>query len=108
MNHAKPAQGSISVELPAGVPDMQVTLMKGTRFFAGDMVFETLQKECPYSIHLMGAYILCGELLDKYVNIGNDLEKQMRLYPFGEYPKEGNCCYFIMDKALWEADCHYL
>ena len=102
MNHAKPAQGSISVELPAGVPDMQVTLMKGTRFFAGDMVFETLQKECPYSIHLMGAYILCGELLDKYVNIGNDLEKQMRLYPFGEYPKEGNCCYFIMDKAFWD------
>ena len=100
MKHAKPAQGSISVELPAGVPDMQVSLMKGTRFFAGDMVFETLQKEWPYSIRLMGAYILCGELLDKYVNIGNDLDKQMRLYPFGEYPKEGNCCYFIMDKAF--------
>ena len=100
MNHAKPAQGSVSVELPAGLSDMQVSLMKGTRFFAGDMVFETLQKEWPYSIRLMGAYILCGELLDKYVNIGNDLEKQMCLYPFGEYPREGNCCYFIMDKAF--------
>ena len=100
VHHAKPAEGAISVELPAGVPDMQVSLMKGTRFFAGDMVFETLQKEWPYSIRLMGAYILCGELLDKYVNIGNDLEKQKRLYPFGEYPKEGNCCYFIMDKPF--------
>lgn len=100
MNHARPAQGSVSVELPAGVPDMQISLMKGARFFAGDMVFETLRKEWPYSIRLMGAYILCGELLDKYVNIGNDLEKQMRLYPFGEYPREGNCCYFIMDKAF--------
>ena len=100
MNHARPAQGSISVELPAGLPDLQVSLMKGTRFFAGDMVFETLSKEWPYSIRLMGAYILCGDLLDKYVNIGNDLDKQMRLYPFGESPKEGNCCYFIMDKEF--------
>lgn len=100
MNHAGPAQGSVSVELPAGLPDMQVSLMKGTRFYAGDMVFETLQKEWPYPIRLMGAYILCGKLLDKYVSTGNDLEKQMRLYPFGEYPKEGNCCYFIVDKEF--------
>ena len=100
MEHARPAQGSISVELPAGLPDMQLSLRKGTRFFAGDMTFETLKKEWPYSIRLMGAYILSGELLDKYVNIGNDLEKQMRLYPFGEHPKEGNCCYFVIDKGF--------
>lgn len=100
MYHARPAQGSVSVELPAGLPDMQVSLMKGTRFYAGDMVFETLSKEWPYSIRLMGAYILCGELLDKYVNIGNDLDKRMRLYPFGECPQAGNCCYFIIDKEF--------
>lgn len=100
MNHALPARGAVSVELPAGMSDQQVSLMKGTRFFAGDMVFETLKKEQPYAVRLMGAYILCGELLDKYVNIGNDLEKQMRLYPFGEYPKEGNCCYFIVDREF--------
>lgn len=34
------------------------------------------------------------------MNIGNDLEKQMRLYPFGEYPKQGNCCCFVMDRAF--------
>ena len=100
MRHAEAAHGSISVELPAGMSDRQISLMKGTRFYAGDMVFETIQKERPHSVRLMGAYILSGEVLDKYVNIGNDLEKQMRLHPFGEYPKEGNCCYFIMDNAL--------
>lgn len=100
MRHALPAQGDVSVELPAGMADRQVSLMKGTRFLAGNMVFETIRKECPHPIRLMGAYILCGELLDKYVNIGNDLEKKMRLHPFGEYPKEGNCCYFIIDQAF--------
>lgn len=33
MRHALPAQGAVSVELPAGMADRQVSLMKGTRFW---------------------------------------------------------------------------
>lgn len=100
MGCARPARGAVSVELPAGMSGPQTPLPKGTRFLADDMVFETVKKEWPHPIRLMGAYLLSGELLEKYVNIGNDLEKQMRLHPFGEYPKQGNCCYFIMDQAF--------
>lgn len=100
MECARPALGAVSVELPAGRNGRETPLLKGTRFFADDMAFETVRKEWPYPIHLMGAYLLSGELLDKYVNIGNDLEKQMRLHPFGEFPIQGNCCCFIMDRAF--------
>lgn len=100
VNHAVPAQGQVSVEPAAGTLGGLMPLPKGTRFYAGDMAFETVQKEWVHPIRLIGAYILCGELLDKYVNIGNDFGKQMRLYPFGEQPKEGNCCCFVMDRAF--------
>lgn len=100
LRHARPARGAVSVELPAGLPGRQTPLPKGARFYADDMAFETVKKEWPHSIRLIGAYLLSGEMLEKYVNIGNDLEKQMRLYPFGEYPKQGDCCYFIMDQAF--------
>lgn len=100
LNHLRPAQGAVSVEPAAGFRDSQFPLLKGTRFYAGDMAFETVQKEWPHPIRLIGAYILCGELLDRYVNIGNDLEKKMCLYPFGECPEVGNSCCFVMDRAF--------
>jgi len=100
MHHARPAAGAVSVEPAAGFTGGQVPLLKGTRFFAGDMAFETVCKEWIHPIRLIGAYILCGDILDKYVNIGNDLEKKMRLYPFGEHPETGNCCCFVMDRAF--------
>lgn len=103
-NHARPARGSVSLELAAGFGGSRIPLLKGTRFCAGDMVFETVRKEWPHPIRLIGAYILCGELLDRYVNIGNDLEKKMRLYPFGEYPQVGNSCCFIMDRSFSSRD----
>ncbi len=100
IRYARPAVGAVSVEPSAGLTGRQVPLLEGTRFFAGDMAFETVQKEWIHPIRLIGAYILCGDLLDKYVNIGNNLGKKMRLYPFGEYPQTGNCCCFIMDRAF--------
>ncbi len=102
MEHSLPAKGAVSVETVAGALDGQPALLKGTRFLAGDMVFETVQKERVYPIRLIGAYILCGEALERYVNIGNDLEKRMRLYPFGEQPEQGNCCCFVIDRAFAE------
>lgn len=100
MRHARPAHGSVSVEPGLGFTGGYAPLLKGTRFFAGDMAFETVHREWIHPIKLLGAYILCGEILDKYVNIGNDLEKKMRLYPFGEYPETGNSCCFVMDRAF--------
>ncbi len=100
MKHASPAKGAVSVEPPAGSLGSQYPLLKGARFFAGNMTFETVQKEFPRPVKLIGAYILNGEALKQYVNIGNDLEKRMRLYPFGEKPEAGNCCCFVMDRAF--------
>ncbi|MCI8484926.1 MAG: hypothetical protein HFH41_11395 [Lachnospiraceae bacterium] len=100
MGHIQPARGYVSVEMPVLSLKKNFSLRKGTRFFAGDMPFETVKKEWLHPIRLMGAYILCGKTLDKYVNIGNDLGKKMRLYPFGEQPKEGNSCCFVMDRAF--------
>ena len=100
MEHACPAKGAVSVELPAGSLGSQYPILKGARFFAGNMTFETIQKEFPRPIKLIGAYILNGEALEQYVNIGNDLEKRMRLYPFGEQPKAGNRCCFVMDRGF--------
>ena len=59
MEHSLPAKGAVSVEMVAGALDGQPALLKGTRFLAGDMVFETVQKERVYPIRLIGAYILC-------------------------------------------------
>jgi len=41
-----------------------------------------------------------GDFFSSYHNIGNDFEKQMKLYPFGELPVVGNQCYFLLDRAL--------
>lgn len=100
LQHALPAQGSVSVELPAGMPVSKMPLSKGSRFYAGDMAFETVKKERIHPIKLIGAYLMCGESLDWYANNGNDLEKRMRLYPFGEQPGIGNCCCFVIDRAF--------
>ena len=100
MRHATPARGFVSAEPLAGSSAGRCPLLAGTRFFAGDMAFETVKKEWCHPIKMIGAYILCGETLDRYVNIGNDLEKHMRLYPFGERPEAGNRCCFVMDRAF--------
>lgn len=100
LRHALPAKGFVSAEPPAGLSAEHFPLLAGTRFLAGDMEFETVKKEWLHPIKLIGAYILRGETLDRYVNIGNDLEKHMRLYPFGEQPEEGSRCCFVLDRAF--------
>lgn len=100
IRHARPAKGAVNVELPAGAFGGQFPILKGARFYAGNMAFETVRKEFPRPVRLIGAYILNGEALEQYVNNGNDLEKRMRLYPFGEQPQAGNCCCFVMDRAF--------
>ncbi|MCI9447251.1 MAG: hypothetical protein HFH36_07610 [Lachnospiraceae bacterium] len=100
VGHLTPARGTVSVEWPAGASTGRFPLRKGSRFFAGDMAFETLRRERIHPIKLIGAYIMCGNSLERYVNIGNDLEKHMHLYPFGEQPKAGNRCCFVMDRAF--------
>ena len=61
MKHASPAKGAVSVEPPAGSLGSQYPLLKGARFFAGNMTFETVQKEFPRPVKLIGAYILNGD-----------------------------------------------
>lgn len=100
VQHALPAQGSVSVEWPAGMTAGKLPLSKGSRFYAGDMAFETIKREHIHPIKLIGAYIICGETLDWYANNGNDLEKRMRLYPFGERPAVKNQCCFVIDRAF--------
>lgn len=100
LRRALPARGFVSAEPQAGLSARHFPLLAGTRFLAGDMEFETVKKEWLHPLKLIGAYILRGETLDRYVNIGNDIEKHMRLYPFGEWPEEGNCCCFVIDRAF--------
>lgn len=100
VRHAMPAQGAVSVEFPVGMPVSHVPLRKGSRFFAGDLAFETVKSEHIHPIKLIGAYLICGEALDWYANNGSDLEKRMRLYPFGEYPAVNNRCCFVVDRAF--------
>ena len=100
LRHALPASGFVSAQPPAGLSVGRFPLLSGARFLAGDMTFETVKKEWLHSVKLIGAYILRKETLDRYVNIGNDLEKHMRLYPFGEQPEEGSSCCFVMDRAF--------
>lgn len=100
MEHIRPADGAVSVEPGLNQVGTEITLPKGTRFFAEDMAFETVEKEWIHPTKLIGAYMVQGEKLSRYHNIGNDFEKQIKLYPFGEIPKIGNQCYFVLDKAL--------
>lgn len=100
VKRALPAQGFVSVEWPAGMMVSKNPLSKGSRFFAGDMAFETVRRERIHPLKLIGAYLMCGKTLEWYAKNGNDLEKHMRLYPFGEQPRVGNQCCFVMDKAF--------
>lgn len=100
VRHALPSLGAVSLETGWEQAGRQFSLLQGTRFLAEDMVFETTKKEWIHSARLIGAYMTEGESLRSYHNIGNDFDKQMRLYPFGEEPEIGNQCYFILDQAL--------
>lgn len=100
----RPAQGAVCVEPGLEQIGKKVKLLKGTRFYAGDMAFETVEPGCLHPAKLIGAYMLQGENLRRYQNIGNDLEKQIRLYPFGECPQVGNQCYFVLDRGLHDSD----
>lgn len=107
MQHLRPAQGAVSVELPAGWGKKTEPLPRGTRFWAGDLSFETVQKEWPCPIWLIGAYTLYKGVLEQYVSIGNevgtqksDVEKRMHFYPFGQRPRAGHCCCFVIDRPF--------
>lgn len=102
LRHIRPALGAIHVEPGLGQTGPQFPLLKGTRFFAGDMSFETMEKEWVNQVRLIGAYRMQGASLSGYYHIENDFEKQIKLYPFGKLPKVGSQCYFVLDGAL----CH--
>lgn len=94
------ASGSVYVEPGLNQIGTEITLLKGTRFFAGDMAFETQERETVHPVRLIGAYMVQGETMSGYYNIGSDFERQIRLYPFGEMPETGNQCCFVLDGPL--------
>lgn len=100
IRHMRPARGAVCIEPGLEQIGKELKLLKGSRFYAGDMAFETVEQECFHPAKLIGAYMLQGKSLRRYHNIGNDFEKQIRLYPFGESPQIGNQCYFVLDKGL--------
>lgn len=100
LRHIRPAAGAVSIEPGLDQIGKQIPLLKGTRFFAGDMAFETVKKEWVHPARLVGACMVQGNLFSSYYNIGNELEKQMKLYPFGESPQTGAQCCFILDSPL--------
>lgn len=100
VQHIRPSFGAVSVEPGLEQTGNSVPLLRGTRFYAGDMVFESVEKEWVHAARLIGAYMIQGTTFQSYHNIGNDFEKQMKLYPFGEFPESGNQCCFVLDQAL--------
>lgn len=98
--HIRPALGAVNVEPGPDQFKTELTLPKGTRFFAENMPFETVEKETIHPTRFIGAYMVQGETLSRYHNIGNDFDKQIRIYPFGETPETGNQCCFVLDRAL--------
>ncbi len=102
IRHMSPARGAVCIEPGLEQIGKELRLLKGTRFYAGDMAFETAEPERLHPAKLIGAYMLQGKSLRRYHNIGNDFEKQIKLYPFGELPRIGNQCYFVLDKGLHE------
>lgn len=100
IRHMRPAKGAVCIEPGLEQIGKEPKLLKGTRFYAGDMAFETEETKRLHPAKLIGAYMLQGESLRRYQNIGNDFEKQMKLYPFGEQPQVGNQCYFVLDRGL--------
>lgn len=96
----RPAEGAVCVEQGPGQDGKRLRLLKGTRFFAGDMAFETVESREISPARLIGAYMLQGNEFSRYHTIGSHLGKQMRLYPFGEKPEIGSQCYFVLDKKV--------
>lgn len=103
IRHMRPARGAVCIEPGLEQIGKDLRLLKGTRFYAGDMPFETAEPQQLRPAKLIGAYMLQGKSLRRYHNIGNDFEKQIKLYPFGEMPQIGNQCYFVLDKGLHES-----
>lgn len=97
--HIRPARGAVNAE-PVLKERERLPLLKGTRFFAGDMPFETEEKEWVDPARLIGAYRMRGDLSGSYCHIECDFEKQIKLYPFGTAPQEKDQCYFVLDGAL--------
>ncbi len=100
IQHICPSTGAVSVESGLGQIGNAFSILKGTRFFAENIPFETIEKRWVHPVKLIGAYMVQGDFFSSYHNIGNDFEKQMKLYPFGELPVVGNQCYFLLDRAL--------
>ncbi len=98
--HICPSRGAVNVEPVLKEKGAGIPLLKGTRFFAGDMPFETEEKEWVSQIRLIGAYRMRGDFLSSYHHIESDFEKQIRLHPFGTVPQANDQCYFVLDGAL--------
>lgn len=96
-HHIHPAFGAVNVEPGPGQMESTFPILKGTRFFAGELSFETARKEWVSQIRLIGAYRMQGNSLNSYHNMEQDAEKQIQLYPFGRQPETNNQCYFILD-----------
>ena len=110
----RPAAGAVGAEPFLGLgfsgAQSQTPLLKGTRFFAEDIPFELVEKEWLRPVHLIGACMAKKEGIEGYYHMENDAAKQMKLYPFGEAPKEGNQCCFILDgplNPLWKTDLYF-
>lgn len=102
LRHIRPALSTVNLEPGPGQIGEPFLLLKGTRFYAGDMPFETVHKEWVDKVRLIGTYRMQGSSLSDYHSIENDVEKQMKFYPFGKLPKSGNQCYFVLDGALYQ------
>ena len=63
-------------------------------------MFETTEKRWIHPVRLLGACLTEGAHFNGYQNVGNDFGKRMRLYPFGEQPRTGNQCCFLLDQGL--------
>lgn len=100
IGHIRPACGAVCVEPGIGANGNPSCLYKGTRFWAGDMPFETVRKERIHPTRMIGAYMVGSDYMSSYQSMGNDFEKQIRLFPFGEQPESGNRCYFVLDRGL--------
>lgn len=100
IQHLSPAKGAVTLEPGLGQMGEELPLLKGARFLAGDLAFETQKKEWVHPARLIGACMIQGETVSSYHNIGNEYEKQMQLYPFGQKPRIGNQCCLILDRPL--------
>ncbi|MCI8991422.1 MAG: hypothetical protein HFG80_01650 [Eubacterium sp.] len=100
LRHIRPSAGAVTIEPGLEQFGKQIPLQKGTRFFADDLAFETVKKEWVHPARLIGACMVRGNSYSNYYNIGNESEKQMQLYPFGEEAETGNQCCFILDRPL--------